>query len=190
MSSDRTDPRRDWVIDAVYKAIGQYEEAKRVARGLRAARNGKGPTIKRGTGRGALAVHVTDAVIAALHQWDEHEDASTPPLMIPATSHDRAVEDEWRAAASRSISTEPEGLLARIDAALNAAEHYNGDGTVRISVDFAKELRAALATQSRGLDVPKVRRHAHIAALHALALRLAPDPEPQPREAREEELGG
>jgi hypothetical protein len=64
---------RDQIANAIYKALKQYDEAKRMARGLRIARNGKGPTIKRGTGRSAQTIHVLTAVIEALDQLCNHK---------------------------------------------------------------------------------------------------------------------
>jgi len=68
--------RRELVADAVLRTLTRHAQAMRAARGLRIAQNGKGPTVKRGTGRAALTLYITDAVLDAL---DEADAAVEPP---------------------------------------------------------------------------------------------------------------
>lgn len=57
--------RRDDLVEVVYRSIRQFEEGERIAKGLRDALNGRGPRIKRGTRRPALAILIADAILAA-----------------------------------------------------------------------------------------------------------------------------
>lgn len=61
-----TQARRELIADAIYRALREHAEAQRLAQGLRIALNGKGPRVQRGTGRSALTMHLTAAVLAAL----------------------------------------------------------------------------------------------------------------------------
>ena len=62
------DARRTLVADAIFRALREHDQAQRFAREMRIAQSGRGPTIKRGTGRAALTMHLTDAVLAALSE--------------------------------------------------------------------------------------------------------------------------
>ena len=57
----------DAITDAVWKALREFDRARRTARDLRIATRG-GPTVKRGTGRAAQARFVAAAVVAVLAQ--------------------------------------------------------------------------------------------------------------------------
>lgn len=58
---------RDVVTDAIWRALVAHDRAKRTMRDLRAATGG-GPTVKRGTGRVALARYLSEVVITALRE--------------------------------------------------------------------------------------------------------------------------
>lgn len=60
MSADR-----DGVIEAIYRALVEYDRELRRVRTWRSIL-GRGPTIKRGTKRAALAVYLADVVLAEL----------------------------------------------------------------------------------------------------------------------------
>lgn len=62
--------RREAIAEALYKAIGKYNEGLRLAHDLRIAQGGKGPRIKRGTGRSAQTMFLTDAVLKALDEYE------------------------------------------------------------------------------------------------------------------------
>lgn len=64
-------PDRDLIADALYRALVKYDYELRAMRNLRIAlgtRPGrvKGPTIKRGTKRSALAFYLADVVMNEL----------------------------------------------------------------------------------------------------------------------------
>lgn len=67
-----TTPEQDYLMEAIYRALTRYDREKRRARDLRMA-SGGGPTIKRGTGRSALALYLTDAVLTAQRELRESE---------------------------------------------------------------------------------------------------------------------
>ena len=72
-------PEEEAIFEAVHKALVEYDRAKRTARDLRMISRGEGPTIKRGTGRVAQALHVTRAVAAALHDPNDDRVAAPTP---------------------------------------------------------------------------------------------------------------
>lgn len=60
-------PEAEAISEALHKGLVEFDRAKRTARDLRMIRRGEGPTVKRGTGRWAQVLHLTRAVVAALH---------------------------------------------------------------------------------------------------------------------------
>lgn len=58
--------RRDAAIEAIYQGLTRHAREMRSLRGMREARGGRGPTIKRGTGRSALAIYLAGEVLRAL----------------------------------------------------------------------------------------------------------------------------
>lgn len=63
--------RRDFIADELYRALVKYDRELRNARDLRIALGGRGPTIKRGTKRGALAIYLANVVVTALAEEGE-----------------------------------------------------------------------------------------------------------------------
>lgn len=56
---------RDLVMDAIYRALVRYDREDRYVRAMRQITK-RGPTIKRGTKRSALAIYLTDVVLDEL----------------------------------------------------------------------------------------------------------------------------
>lgn len=58
--------QQEAIGEALYRALTKYEQERRSMRNLRMALGGRGPTIKRGTARGALARYLAAAAVKAL----------------------------------------------------------------------------------------------------------------------------
>jgi hypothetical protein len=67
-------PDRDLVIEVIYRALVRYDRERRSLRNMRLATGQRGPTIKRGTVRPALAVYLADVVLRELKEQETRPD--------------------------------------------------------------------------------------------------------------------
>lgn len=83
--------------DALYRALVRYDREVRSARDLRAAQGGRGPTIKRGTKRAALARFLATEVVTALEDEGWAAGDSEPAAKSPVEQMYARLAEAYRA---------------------------------------------------------------------------------------------